>query len=188
VRLLALLVIAACGGGATKPPPPQTPEPPKPEAPKPPPAVEVTALQLHGSIASVRIEGDSKQLAEGTFKELVGKPLDRETLRLALDRVMASSGVGRAEARGVQQAAGIELVIVVEPAPKVRKITAMEGGKEVAITGLALLPTGLPLDPTRIDQVADRVRSQFKGRTVEVTWKRVPVNAGEVDVVLEVTE
>jgi hypothetical protein len=151
----------------------------------------VTWDQLHGVIVDLVIRGDNALVAE-PFIDLKNKPLDRFALRDGIEQAMRIPGVGKVEAHGTQAANGIVLTILVAPAPKLRKLTVLDGGKEIAITGMGQLPTGLAVDPARIDQIADRVRAQLTSptrRSPEVQWRRVPVkDSAEVDIILEVVD
>jgi outer membrane protein insertion porin family len=188
-RLLFLL--AACGG------PPTTvdlPALPTGSATTAPPPSEVAWSELDGNIKTVTVKSDDptqvasvKQLLAGE----IGKPLDRRRLRGELSQIVGSKGIADATASAIQLADGVELVIAVKPQPALHALTAHEvGGADIPLLGQLATATGLPLDPTLLDQVVDGLRIDYlaKGFTaVSATWKQTDVAGHQVDVAIEVT-
>ena len=182
-RLLVILALAACGGGSASKPAPTKTEPAQPA----PPVAE--SKELTGKIEKIRVTGAAtlQPQVEAAVTGLANKPLDRETLRVALANVMLISGVADITVKGVQLATGIELVVEVTPHPIMRKLTATEGTNTIAL-GMAAMPANTPLDPAKLQALAASLRDRYISQgyfNADATWRKTPVTDG-VEVVIEV--
>lgn len=182
-RLLVVIALTACGGGSAS-----KPAPAKIESAKPAPPV-AESKELTGNIEKVSVTGAATLQAqvEAAVKGLAKKPLDREALRVALANVMLISGVADVTVKGIQLANGIELVVEVTPHPVMRKLTATEGSKTIAL-GMAAMPANTPLDPAKLQALAASLRDRYVSEgyfNADATWRKTPIADG-VEVVIEV--
>jgi parvulin-like peptidyl-prolyl isomerase len=159
----------------------------------PPPAkgTPIKWTELTGKVKAVRVDGASdsqRKELETLLAAAKGNPLDDRTSDLP-EKMMHVAGVAEVTLSGAQVKDGIELRADVKPQPVLKKLTAIEkGGKAIAL-GIAGPPTGIPLDPLRIQTLASTLRSRYLENgfyDVAVTWRADPAPGG-VDVTVEVT-
>jgi outer membrane protein assembly factor BamA len=186
-RVIAFALVAACGGS---PAPTET----IPLDQKPPTPSVVEWSKLVGPIKTVDVSSPDATLVahvKEAVASVVGKPLDRAALRIALTNTLALQGVAEVSARGTQLADGIQLTIDVVPEPTLHALAAREvGGADLPLPGQLTSAIGLPVDPALLDALGVQLRDQYlaKGYTAAaVEWKQTPAGSGAVDVAVEVT-
>ena len=186
-RVFAFVLVAACGGS-----PPTTETVPLDQKPPPPSVVEWS--KLVGPIKAVDVSSPDATLVahvKEAVASVVGKPLDRAALRIALTNTLALQGVAEVSAKGTQLADGIQLIINVVPEPTLHALAAREvGGADLPLPGQLTSAIGLPVDPALLDALGIQLRDQYlaKGFTnASVEWKQTAAGSGAVDVAVEVT-
>jgi outer membrane protein assembly factor BamA len=187
-RLALVALVAACGGA----PPPVEPAIPPEKKPAPPPVVEWS--KLVGPITAVEVNTSDATLVpkvKDAVASVVGKPLDREALRAALDTALALPGVAEIGARATQLADGVQLLVDVTPQPTLHALVAREaGGKLLQLPGQLTSAIGLPVDPALLDALGVQYREQYlaQGYTdATVAWKQADAGKGAVDAIIEIT-
>lgn len=187
-RVFALAFIAAaCGGsqGTSE----LVPVEKKPETP-----TVVEWSKLVGPIKAVDVSSPDATLVarvKEAVSSIVGKPLDRAALRVALTTALGLQGVSEVSAHATQLADGIQVIVDVVPEPMLHALVAREvGGQNLTLPGQLSSAIGLPVDPSLLDALGVQLRDQYlaKGYTdAGVEWKQTPAGSGAVDVAVEVT-
>jgi outer membrane protein insertion porin family len=187
MRAIILVVFVACGGGKATPKH-------RPDIDKPidKPAALPESKELVGNITKITVQGataeSTRTQVETAMAGVKGKPLDQDKLRAALVDIMKMPAVADVTVHGTQAADGVELVVQVVSQPLMKKLTATEDGGKTIPLGMAAMPNNSPLEPARIQTLAQSLRDRYVGSghfNAEVTWKKVAVEGG-VDVVIEV--
>jgi outer membrane protein insertion porin family len=187
MRACVLAVLVACGGGSSRAAPPSKPTG-TPVAPRP--SFSGKWTELSGPVKKIRVTGADTMRAqvEIDLAAAIGKPIDADMLRGALQGILKSSGVADVTIQGAQLAGGIELVVDITLHPILRSLSAIEvGGKAISL-GMTSVSTSSPLDPIKVQALATSLRERYVGTghfNADATWRSVPVANG-VDVVIEV--
>ncbi|HEX4451051.1 MAG TPA: POTRA domain-containing protein [Kofleriaceae bacterium] len=180
-------VVAACGGSQ-----PVEPTIPVQKKPEPPPVIEWS--KLVGPIKTVDVATPDATLVakvKETFAPVIGKPLDRSTLRDSLTIATTLAGVADISARATQLADGIAVTLDVTPQPPLHALAAREvGGKDLPLPGQLSSAIGLPVDPSLLDALGNQLVETYLSNgyaDASVAWKQTQAGSAGVDVAVEVT-
>ncbi|HEY1549242.1 MAG TPA: POTRA domain-containing protein, partial [Kofleriaceae bacterium] len=187
-RLAVLLAaVAACGGS-----PPVEPNIPLQKKPEPPPVVEWS--KLVGPIKTIDVNTPDATLVakiKDTFAPVIGKPIDRSTLRNSLTIATTLPNVADIDARATQLADGVAMTIDITPQPTLHGLVAREaGGSDLPLPGQLSSAIGLPVDPGLLDALGGQLVDTYLSNgyaDASVTWKQTQAGSGSVDVAVEVT-
>jgi outer membrane protein assembly factor BamA len=186
LALVVAGVVAACGGAPVEPNiPPQ-------KKPEPPPVVEWN--KLVGPIKTVEVSTPDATLVakvKDTFAPVIGKPLDRSTLRNSLTIATTLAGVADITARATQLADGIAVTLDVTPQPTLHALVAREvGGRDLPLPGQLTSAIGLPVDAGLLDALGNQLVEMYLSNgyaDASVAWKQTRAGSASVDVAVEVT-
>jgi outer membrane protein assembly factor BamA len=180
-------VVAACGGSQ-----PVEPNIPPQKKPEPPQVVEWN--KLVGPIKTVDVATPDATLVakvKETFAPVIGKPLDRSTLRDSLTIATTLAGVADITARATQLADGIAVTLDVTPQPTLRALVAREvGGSDLPLPGQLKSAIGLPVDAGLLDALGNQLVELYLSKgyaDATVAWKQTQAGSASVDVAVEVT-